>query len=75
MNGDEELEKLIESLDEVDYVALMRSVGEVDIEALIASIDEVDISALIQALDESENELLKHYGLKELKRKTPKTPE
>jgi hypothetical protein len=53
----------------------MRSVGEVDIEALIASIDEVDISALIQALDESENELLKHYGLKELKRKTPKTPE
>jgi hypothetical protein len=74
MNEDEELKRLIASIDEVDYAALMRSVSEVDTEALIASIDEVDISALIQALEESENELLKHYGLKETRKKAPESP-
>ncbi len=60
MNEDEELSRLIKSLDEVDY------------EALIKSLDEVDVGELLRSIEEAEMELFRRFGLHD---QSPKTPE
>lgn len=46
MSEDEELSRLLQSIDEVDYEALMRSIVEFDYDALIKSIDEAEAALL-----------------------------